>query len=81
MQKTVQLVEKVSKKGYFCYDIKAGNIVVNYDTDLILPISSYVEAVNMLENDYDVVYPYRFGNHGERKVNLELKTYLDRLYK
>ena len=47
------------------------DIVVNYDTDLILPISSYVEAVNMLENDYDVVYPYRFGNHGERKVNLE----------
>lgn len=31
MQKTVQLVEKVSKKGYFCYDIKGGNIVVNYD--------------------------------------------------
>jgi len=31
LQKTVQLVENVSKKGYFCYDIKAGNIVVNYD--------------------------------------------------
>ena len=46
------------------------DIVVNYDTDLILPIDSYVQSVKMLEGKYDVVYPYRYGNHGERKVNL-----------
>ena len=46
------------------------DIVVNYDTDLILPISSYIDAVEMLKGEYDVVYPFRFGNHGERKVNL-----------
>ena len=46
------------------------DIVVNYDTDLILPIDSYVQSVKMLEGEYDVVYPYRYGNHGERKVNL-----------
>ena len=23
-----------------------------------------------MKGDYDVVYPYRYGNHGERKVNL-----------
>jgi hypothetical protein len=46
------------------------DIVVNYDTDLILPVSSYTQAVEMLQGDYDVVYPFRFGNHGERKVNL-----------
>lgn len=46
------------------------DIVVNYDTDLILPLSSYTQAVEMLQGDYDVVYPFRFGNHGERKVNL-----------
>ena len=46
------------------------DFVVNYDTDLILPISSYINAVQMLKGEYDVVYPYRFGNHAERKVNL-----------
>ena len=46
------------------------DIVVNYDTDLILPIDSYVQSVKMLEDEYDVIYPYRYGNHGERKVNL-----------
>lgn len=46
-------------------------IVVNYDTDLILPLTSYTQAVEMLQGDYDVVYPFRFGNHGERKVNLD----------
>ncbi len=45
------------------------DIVVNYDTDLILPHSSYINAVQMMK-EYDVVYPFRFGNHGERKVNL-----------
>ena len=46
------------------------DVVVNYDTDLILPISSYTQAVEMLGGEYDVVYPYRFGNHAERKVNM-----------
>jgi len=46
------------------------DIVVNYDTDLILPLDSYTQAKEMLETDYDVVYPFRYGTHGERKVNL-----------
>ena len=46
------------------------DVVVNYDTDLILPISSYTQAVEMLSGEYDVIYPYRFGNHAERKVNM-----------
>ena len=46
------------------------DIVVNYDTDLILPLDTYTKAVEMLRGEYDVVYPYRYGNHGERKVNL-----------
>jgi|TARA_B100000073_G_scaffold46471_1_gene34416 hypothetical protein len=44
-------------------------IVVNYDSDIILPVSSYLEAVEKLKT-CDVVYPYRFGERGERKVNL-----------
>jgi hypothetical protein len=45
-------------------------VVVNYDTDIILPVSSYLEAVEKLKT-CDVVYPYRFGAKGERKVNLK----------
>lgn len=44
-------------------------IVVNYDSDIILPVESYVQAKEMLDSKkYDVVYPYRFGERGERKV-------------
>ncbi len=45
------------------------DIVVNYDTDIVLPIDSYVKAKEMLDSDeYDVVYPYKFGEYSERKV-------------
>lgn len=37
-------------------------IVANYDTDCILPISSYYEAYNLINTDkVDVVYPYGCG--------------------
>jgi len=48
------------------------DVVVNYDTDILLPISSYTKAVEMLGGEYDVVYPYRFGEKGERKVKLDI---------
>ena len=48
------------------------DVVVNYDTDIILPVSSYTTAVEMLSGECDVVYPYKFGERGERKVNLPL---------
>ena len=44
--------------------------VVNYDTDLVLPLDTYTKSLEMLQGEYDVVYPYRYGNHGERKVSL-----------
>lgn len=45
------------------------DIVVNYDTDIVLPIDSYMKAKEMLDSDeYDVVYPYKFGEYSERKV-------------
>lgn len=46
------------------------DIVVNYDSDILLPVESYLEAVELLKT-CDVVYPYRFGLEGERKVKLE----------
>ncbi len=51
------------------------DIVVNYDSDIILPVSSYIQAKEMLDSKkYDVVYPYRFGEKGERKVVLDTKV-------
>lgn len=47
-------------------------IVVNYDSDIILPIASYIKSIDLLKS-CDIVYPYRFGKHGERKVNLNTK--------
>jgi hypothetical protein len=50
-------------------------IVVNYDSDIILPVSSYVNAQQMLtSSNFDVVYPYRFGEKGERKVVLNTRV-------
>tara|TARA_B100000902_G_scaffold344345_1_gene349672 strand:- start:1821 stop:2693 length:873 start_codon:yes stop_codon:yes gene_type:complete len=51
------------------------DIVVNYDSDIILPISSYVKAKELLDSgEFDVVYPYKFGEKGERKVTLNTKV-------
>lgn len=47
------------------------DIVVNYDTDIVLPLDTYTKAVEMLNSEYDVVYPYKFGEMGEKKVNLD----------
>lgn len=39
-------------------------VVVNYDCDIILPISSYTNSQKMIvDGDSDVVYPYGFGNY------------------
>jgi hypothetical protein len=44
-------------------------VVVNYDCDVILPLSSYQEAYqHILNNTYDVVYPYGQGTY-QKQVN------------
>lgn len=49
-------------------------IVVNYDSDIILPISSYTDAYQMLMfKEFDIVYPYKFGEMGEKKVVIDYK--------
>jgi hypothetical protein len=51
------------------------DIVVNYDTDIVLPVSSYVKAKEMIDSEeFDVVYPYKFGEYGERKVFPQTKV-------
>lgn len=43
------------------------NIVVNYDCDIILPVSSYLRSYNtILNGEYDVMYPYGDGEYQYR---------------
>jgi hypothetical protein len=42
-------------------------VVVNYDTDILLPVKSYIIAEYLIKNGSDVVYPYGFGNF-QKKV-------------
>lgn len=46
------------------------SVVCSYDVDVLLPIESYTNAVELiLSNQYDVIYPYGEG-HYQRKVYL-----------
>tara|TARA_Y100001963_G_C6692800_1_gene405464 strand:- start:77 stop:895 length:819 start_codon:yes stop_codon:yes gene_type:complete len=37
-------------------------VVVNYDSDVLLPHSSYIQAQDLCKNEYDLIYPYGQGN-------------------
>lgn len=40
------------------------DVVVNYDSDVLLNVSAYVKSVDMILNEnYDIVYPYGFGDY------------------
>lgn len=40
------------------------DVVVNYDCDVLIRSNVYVESVNLILNEkYDLIYPYGFGNH------------------
>jgi len=45
-------------------------IVVNYDCDVLLPLSSYESAAKMCREDYDLVYPFFFGDNAQARVLL-----------
>jgi len=53
-------------------DLSDTKVVVNYDCDVLLPVSSYVNSVNYLLSDADVVYPYGKGIY-QVKVNADNK--------
>ena len=45
-------------------------VVVNYDCDVVFPVSSYLNAYKMIrEEDYDLVYPYGQG-HYQKKIQV-----------
>lgn len=37
-------------------------ITINYDIDVFLPISSYLKSRDLINEGYDLVYPYGFGD-------------------
>jgi len=44
-------------------DLCDTDIVANYDCDVLVPVSTYLQAQDMIQNQgYDVVYPYELGN-------------------
>lgn len=47
------------------------DIVVQYDTDVILPNSSYLLAAEMIRSGYDAVYPFINGYFSCKKVHLD----------
>ena len=48
-------------------------VVVNYDCDVVFPVSSYLDAYKMIcEDGYDLVYPYGQG-HWQMKVPVNQK--------
>jgi len=51
--------------------------VVNQDTDVFIPISSYIQSVKLLENGVDVVYPYNgdFVNFNRTELEEVSKTF------
>ena len=44
-------------------NVSSTEVVVNYDCDVLLKPETCVRAVNMIENGYDIVYPYGFGDY------------------
>lgn len=53
-------------------------IVFNYDVDVLLPISTYHTAYEMLKNDEcDAVYPYGCGVYQWNILNFDIKSFFD----
>ena len=50
-------------------------VVVNYDTDIILPLESYVKAQEMCLNGFDLVYPYEDALDGQIMAEMDYNCY------
>lgn len=44
-------------------DMSDTPIIANYDGDVLFKLETYTEAVGMIRGEYDIVYPYGFGNY------------------
>ena len=44
-------------------DMSDTPIIANYDGDVVFKLETYTEAVEMIRGEYDIVYPYGFGNY------------------
>ena len=50
------------------------DVVANYDSDVLLPIDTYVKAQEMCKGEYDLVYPFGFGTQ-ENQVKWQKKVF------
>lgn len=49
--------------------------IFNYDADILLPVRSYTKCVDMLNNGYDVIYPYGDTNSSQILVNRNFSSF------
>jgi len=68
IQKTEQLIDGVAGQGYFCYDIKPGNLVVNYDFD------EQTVDIKMIDVDADFCVKNMHDNF-EKNIATKLNTF------
>ena len=52
-------------------------IVVNYDCDILLPLSSYEQAARMCREGFDLIYPFSFGDGAQARVLLNSSDVTD----
>ena len=50
------------------------DVVSAYDIDVLLPVSTYLEAEKMCKDEYDLVYPFGFGTQ-ENQVKWQKKVF------
>ena len=50
------------------------DVVANYDSDVLLPVDTYVKAQAMCKGEYDLVYPFGFGTQ-ENQVKWQKKVF------
>ena len=50
------------------------DVVSAYDTDVLLPVSTYLKAEKMCKDEYDLVYPFGFGTQ-ENQVKWQKKVF------
>ena len=50
-------------------------VVANYDCDVLLPINSYVKANENCLKEYDLIYPFSFGDNAQLRVVLKSESF------
>jgi len=68
LDKTGDVFHRTRYLNVMLDDVKT-KVVANYDIDVLLKPRDYIKAVSkILKGESDVVYPYKFGPNGQRRI-------------